>query len=76
MKRKGGRMTTEPMEVLSLEEGDQIIHCGEMYLITSFENDSDTGGIRIICSDEEGYRRVIWAASSMDKMNLVCDVDH
>ena len=69
-------MTTELMEVLSLEEGDQIIHCGEMYLIASFENDSDTGGIRIICSDEEGYRRVIWASSPMDKIKLVCDVDH
>ena len=69
-------MTTEPMEVFSLEEGDQIIHCGQMFLITDFENDLDNGGIRIICSDEEGYRRHIWAASPMDKLNLVCDVDH
>jgi hypothetical protein len=69
-------MTTEFMEVFSLEEGDQIIHCGDMYLITDFENDPEDNGIKIHCVDEFGYRRVIWAASPMDKMNLVCDVDH
>ena len=68
-------MNTEPMEVFSLEEGDQIVHHGEIYRITSLENAEDFG-IDIFCTDEEGYRRVIRAAGAMDKVALLCDADH
>ncbi len=67
-------METTLMEVFSLEEGDQIIHQGAMFLITSMENGED-GGIDIFCTDEEGYRRVIHASGAMDKIRLVVEDD-
>ena len=68
-------MTTEQMEVFSLEEGDTISHLGALYLITSLESSED-GSIRINCVDEEGYRRALHASGAFDKVSLVCDVDH
>jgi len=72
VKRKGGRMTTESMEVFSLEEGDTIEHQGALYRVLDFEHDEE-GGIRIVCADEEGYRRHIWAASAFDKVKIIVD---
>jgi hypothetical protein len=68
-------MTTDLMEVYSLEEGDTIMHHGAYYKILEFLT-PDHGGIDIVCADEEGYRRVIYAASPFDKIRLVCDADH
>ncbi len=68
-------MTTEPMEVFSLEKGDTIEHHGELFRVLDLDT-APNGGIDIYLIDEEGYRRVIHAAGPMDKMNLVCDVDH
>ena len=69
-------MTTEMMEVYSLEEGDTIVHHGAYYKILDFEPATDDHGILIICVDEEGYRRSIYAADAFDKVRLVCDSDH
>ena len=66
-------MTTELMEVFSLEEGDQIIHHGALFLVTSIENAKDDYGMDIYCTDEEGYRRVIHAAGPMDKVKIVVE---
>lgn len=68
-------MTTELMEVYSLEEGDTIMHHGALYKIVDFDS-TDDNGVVIVCVDEEGYRRSIHAASAFDKMRLVCDSDH
>jgi uncharacterized Zn finger protein len=68
-------MTTDFMEVFSLEDGDTIVHLGELYLVTSIEVDSE-GRVEIFCVDELGYKRVIYAASQFDKFLIVCDTDH
>ena len=73
VKGRLGRMTTELMEVFSLEEGDQIIHHGALFLVTSIENAKDDYGMDIFCTDEEGYRRVIHAAGPMDKVKIVVE---
>lgn len=65
-------MTTDLMEVFSLEEGDQIVHHGALYKVTNLDN-NPIGGIDIYCVDEEGYRRVIWGAGPMDKVKLVVE---
>jgi len=66
-------MTTELMEVFSLEEGDQIVHHGQMFLVTSIEMAQKDYGMDIHCVDEEGYRRVIHAAGPMDKVKIVVE---
>jgi hypothetical protein len=72
-KEKGQTMTTELMEVFSLEEGDQIIHHGQMFLVTSIEMAQQDYGMDIHCVDEEGYRRVIHAAGPMDKVKIIVE---
>jgi hypothetical protein len=67
-------METTLMEVFSLEEGDQIIHHDQLFLITSIENGED-GGIDIFCTDEEGFRRVIYTSGAMDKVRIVIEDD-
>ena len=64
-------MTTDLMEVYSLEVGDQIYIQGSIYKILDIE-DGDTLDYRLIVSDEEGYRRHIEAESSK-KFRLVLD---
>lgn len=70
-------MTTELMEVYSLEVGDTIYHKGELFVITALNDEAlpDSGFTEIICSDEEGYRRSI-VAWDFDKIRIVCDTDH
>ena len=64
-------MTTDLMEVYSLEVGDQIIINDNVYRILDIE-DGDALEYRLIVSDEEGYRRHIEAESSK-KFRLVLD---
>ena len=64
-------MTTEMMEVYSLEEGDQIYIQGSVYKIIDIE-DGDVLDYRLIVADEEGYRRSI-EAESTKKFRLVID---
>jgi hypothetical protein len=67
-------MTTDLMEVYSLEEGDTIVHLGQLFRITSLES-VDNEHTEILCVDEEGYRRsiLVW---DLDKVRIVCDTDH
>lgn len=64
-------MTTESMEVYSLEVGDQISIRGEVFRIVEIE-DGDSSDYRLVMVDEEGYRRSIEADSST-KFRLVLD---
>ena len=66
-------MTTDLMEVYSLEVGDQIIINDNVYRILDIE-DGDALEYRLIVSDEEGYRRHIEAESSK-KFRIVLDND-
>jgi len=65
-------MTTELMEVFSLEEGDTIEHHGELFRVLDLDT-APNGGIDIYLIDEEGYRRVIHAAGPMDKVKIVVE---
>lgn len=64
-------MTTDLMEVYSLEEGDQIYINGEIYKVVDIE-DGDVLDYRLNIVDEEGYRRHI-EAESTKKFRLVLD---
>lgn len=66
-------MTTESMEVFSLEEGDQIVINGNIYKVLEIEN-GETLDYRLSVADEEGYRRHI-EAESTKKFRLVLDND-
>lgn len=66
-------MTTESMEVFSLEEGDQIVINGNIYRVLEIEN-GETLDYRLSVADEEGYRRHI-EAESTKKFRLVLDND-
>ena len=65
-------MTTELMEVFSLEEGDTIEHHGSLYRVFDMDT-APNGGIDIYCTDEEGYRRIIYAAGPMDKVKILIE---
>jgi hypothetical protein len=67
-----GRMTTELMEVFSLEVGDTIEHHGELFRILDIGT-APNGGIDIYVTDEEGFRRIIYAAGPMDKVNILIE---
>jgi len=65
-------MSTDLMEVFSLEVGDTIVHRGELFRV--FDTDTaPNGGIDIYCTDEEGYRRIIHAAGPMDKIKILVE---
>lgn len=64
-------MTTDLMEVYSLETGDQIYIQGNVYRVIDIE-DGDVLDYRLIVADEEGYRRHI-EAESTKKFRLVLD---
>lgn len=64
-------MTTERMQVFSLEEGDQILLNGEIYRIVSIE-DGDARDYRLVLVDEEGFRRHV-EADAQDSLRLVLD---
>ena len=66
-------MTTDLMEVYSLEEGDQIYIQDSVYKIIDIEA-GDVLDYRLIVADEEGYRRHI-EAESTKKFRLVLDND-
>jgi hypothetical protein len=72
VKGRLGRMTTELMEVFSLEEGDTIEHHGQLFRVFDVDN-SPNGGIEIYCTDEEGYRRIIYASGPMDKVKIIVE---
>ncbi|NDD54737.1 hypothetical protein EBZ39_12880, partial [bacterium] len=64
-------MTTDLMEVYSLEVGDQILVNGELFRITDIQY-GQRSDYRLIVVDEEGYRRHIEAEFSK-KFRLVLD---
>ena len=64
-------METELMEVYSLEEGDQILVNGEVYLIQVIESASPTAS-RLWLVDEEGFQNSI-EADDTKKFHLVLD---
>ena len=64
-------MTTDLMEVYSLEAGDQIYVQGNIYKVIDIE-DGDALDYRLNLVDEEGYRRHI-EAESTKKFRLVLD---
>ena len=64
-------MTTDLMEVYSLEVGDQIAIRGQVFRITDIE-DGDSSEYRLVMVDEEGYRRSV-EANSTEKFRLVLD---
>ena len=64
-------MTTEIMEVFSLEENDQIIFKGELYRVISIDNDEEYDYmLRVV--DEEGMLRKI-GCDSRAAFRLVID---
>jgi hypothetical protein len=66
-------MTTEMMEVWSLEEGDQILVNGNVYKIVDFScNWSEDDEYVFTVVDEEGYQHDI-AAEGSKKFRLVID---
>jgi HJR/Mrr/RecB family endonuclease len=71
VRRGSGRMTTEKMQVFSLEEGDQIVLNGNIYRIVDIE-DGDARDYRLVLVDEEGYRRSL-EADAEDSLRLVLD---
>jgi hypothetical protein len=74
VKRRDGRMTTEQMEVYSLEEGDQILVGGNIYRIVDIETlNGDSSSLLLI--DEEGIAKTLNVPDSA-KVLLVCDADH
>ena len=64
-------MTTDLMEVYSLEVGDQILVKGELFRITDIQY-GQRSDYRLIVVDEEGYRRYIEAEFSK-KFRIVLD---
>lgn len=62
-------MTTDRIEVLSLEVGDQVKLYGDIYLITDIE-DGDDHDYRLILRDEWGDRRYV-EANSTDKISVL-----
>jgi hypothetical protein len=64
-------MSTELMQVYSLEVGDQIAIQGSIYRIVDIE-DGDDLDYRLIMVDEEGYRRS-FEAEGTTKIRLVLD---
>ena len=67
-------MTTDLMEVYSLEEGDQIISNGNVYRIVGI-HDGDSFEYRLDVIDEEGYLKSL-ECDGDHKVRLVCDTDH
>ena len=64
-------MTTEIMEVYSLEEGDQILFKGDIYRVVSIDNDEEYDYmLRVV--DEEGMLRKI-GCDSKAAFRLVID---
>lgn len=64
-------MTTEIMEVYSLEENDQIIFKGELYRVISIDNDEEYDYMLTVV-DEEGMLRKI-GCDSRAAFKLVID---
>jgi len=64
-------MTTEIMEVYSLEEGDQILFKGDVYRVISIDNDEEYDYmLRVV--DEEGMLRKI-GCDSRAAFRLIVD---
>ena len=64
-------MTTDLMEVYSLEEGDQILVNDEVYLVQVIEAASPTAS-RLWLVDEEGFQHSI-EVEDTKKLRLVLD---
>jgi translation elongation factor P/translation initiation factor 5A len=68
-----GIMTTDVMEVYSLEEGDQILIDGELYRIVKISDiHMDFNDTLLHLVDEEGERRRV-ACKSDARMRVVFD---
>ncbi len=64
-------MTTQTMEVYSLEENDQILFKGDIYRVVSIDNDEEYDYM-ISVVDEEGMLRKI-GCDSLAAFKLVID---
>jgi len=64
-------MSTDSIEVYSLEEGDQILFQGNIYRIVGIE-DGENLDYRLILVDEEGFRRHL-EAEGQTKLRMVVD---
>lgn len=65
-------MTTDLMEVYSLEEGDTILYQGSFYRFVDTITSPD-GTVRVLCIDEEGYNRSISVPDDFTRLRIVCD---
>ena len=71
VKGRLGRMTTEIMEVFSLEENDQILYKGDVYRVISIDNDEEYDYmLRVV--DEEGMQKKI-GCDSRAAFRLIVD---
>jgi len=63
-------MVTEFYEVYSLEHGDEIVVCGNIYKIVDIEtlNDDSTS---LLLIDENGYAKTL-NANDYDKIRVIC----
>lgn len=65
-------MTTEIMEVFSLEESDQVLISGNVYRIVDILDDDEFDYV-IRLADEEGNLKQV-RANSHDRFRLVVDI--
>ena len=63
-------MTTDLIEVWSLEEGDQIVIKGSIYKIVDIDDSEDN--YSLLCVDENGYAHNV-AADGSKKVRLLID---
>lgn len=69
-------MTTDLMEVYSLEEGDTIVYRGDLFRFTGHTQGRVDGGIDLKCVDEEGELRWISVPDDFYRVKILCDIEH
>jgi hypothetical protein len=68
-------MSATRIEIYALEEGDIIVYLGEHYSFIETTSAPD-GTVRVMCSDEEGYRKCISVPDDFCTLWVLCDADH
>lgn len=63
-------MTTETMEVFSLEEGDTIVCKGSLYAVSVME--ATETGYRLHLTDEEGFAKIL-NVNDTDRIRVVVE---
>ena len=66
-------MTTDLMEVYSLEEGDTIVYRGDLFRFTGDTQGRVDGGVNLKCVDEEGSCRWISVPDDFYRVRIVVD---